>query len=65
VRLDEANSALTPNSSSVATATVAKPRESTFLDPRGTADFDGSGPDVWVTDTTWPPILDMFGSVHK
>src|SRR4051812_30371931 len=64
-RLDDANRALTTNSSNVATATVARPRESTFLDPRGIAIFAASGPGVCAADATWPPILNVFGGVHK
>src|SRR5438067_13482974 len=65
VRLDVANSALTTNSNNVATATVARPRESTFLDPRGIPVLAASGPGVCAADATWPPILDLFGAVHK
>jgi hypothetical protein len=45
--------------------TVARPRESKFLDPRGITAFAASGPGVCVADATWPPILNVFGSVHK
>jgi len=65
VRLDEAKSALTANSSNVATVTVARPRESTFLEPRGIAVLAASGPGGCVADDTWPPILNVFGAVHK
>jgi hypothetical protein len=65
VRLEDANTALTTSRSNVATETVARPRESRFLDPRGTAGFAAPGPGVCVAAATWPPILNVFGSVHK
>ena len=41
-RLEDANSQLTANSNAVATSTVAKPRDTNLLDPRGMVAFDSS-----------------------
>jgi hypothetical protein len=41
-RLEDANSQLTANSSAVATSTVARPRDTNPLDPRGMVAFDRS-----------------------
>ena len=52
LRLDGANRRLAANSATVATMTVARPRDSNLLDPRGTEPFDSSEPAVGVPDIT-------------
>ena len=52
LRLDGANRRLAANSATVATMTVARPRDSTLLDPRATEPFDSSEPAMCVPDIT-------------
>ena len=52
LRLDGANRRLAASSATVATTTVARPRESTFLDPRETEPFGSPEPVSGVADIT-------------
>ena len=65
VTLEDANTRLTANRPTVATRTVASPRESTRLDPRGMVTCDPVEPLLCVFGVTWSRILTPPRFVHK
>jgi hypothetical protein len=64
-RLDDAKSQLTRKSAAVATITVARPRDSSLLDPRGITGLDWSDPPLRVSDLTWRTMVTSRAGVHK
>ena len=58
-------SELAANRRPVATVTVARPRDTSLLDPRGMAAFDSSEPPLRVSGLTWRTMVTSCASVHK
>jgi hypothetical protein len=65
VTLDDANTKLTANKATVATSTVARPRESKRLDARGMASCDPFETLFCASGVTWSRILTPRRFVHK
>jgi hypothetical protein len=45
--------------------TVARPRDSSLLDPRGITGLDWSDPPLRVSDLTWRTMVTSRAGVHK
>ena len=64
-RLDGANSQLAAKRATVAAMTVARPRDSNLLDPRGMTTLDWSEPPLRVSGLTWRTMVTSSAGVHK